>query len=287
VRAIAVTLVLAAAALSLRCGGEGVCGDGNVDDGEQCDDGNADDTTDECLSDCTLRPIPQLAIEWEFNKSDELGFFGDNCIDLGAENVEVHFVGPGTDETKRTRCLDGEVKFRDMPAGMYSATVSVLDESDTLLTHAPVPFMLIFSGGVQEQQEVIVPPEAWTTAYLGNFFYRVSFADVSCEDAVPPVIQNTLLLEIDGVPYTGVTDAGHPVDGSAAVPCRSLMEPTAQAILDVPFGPATFTVQGLDATGAVIFESTTETFVGAGISNPELRFDCEAPVAPDAGADAS
>lgn len=31
-----------------------VCGDGNVDEGEECDSGDTEDTTDGCLSDCTL-----------------------------------------------------------------------------------------------------------------------------------------------------------------------------------------------------------------------------------------
>jgi hypothetical protein len=287
VKKIAVVFVFATAvAVSLRCDGN-VCGDGDVDDGEQCDDGNTDDTTDECLSDCTLRPIPELSVEWEFNKSDDLGFFGDNCIDVGGETVEVHFVGPGTDETKSAPCLDGAVKFRDMPAGMYSATVSVFDEAERLLTTAPVPFMIIFSGGTAEEVEVIIPPDAWLADYLGNFFFRVSFDGASCEDAVPAVVDNILLLELDGVPYTGVTDAGHSVDGSTAVPCRSLTEATAQALLDVPFGFATMTVTGLDAGGSVVYQGSFETFVGAGITNPELRFDAPAPIPPDAGVDGS
>lgn len=277
-------VILVAAAASLRCDEER-CGDGDVDMGEQCDDGNSDDTGDECLSDCTLRPIPQLSVEWEFNKSDELGFFGDNCLDVGASSVEVHLVGPGTDETKSADCTVGQTVFRDMPAGMYMATVSVFG-GDRLLTTAPVPFPLIFSGGTSEEAEVIVPPEAWVEAYTGNFFFRVSFGGASCGDAAPPVVENILRLEIDGVPYAGVTEVGHPVDGSAAVPCRALGEPTAQLVADVPFGEAVMTVIGIDASGAVVFESTTDTFVGAGITNPELVYDGLPVVAPDAGVDA-
>ena len=41
----------------------------------------------------------------------------------------------------------------------------------------------------------------------------------------------------------------------------------------VPFGPATFLVQGFDTTGTNSFRTSFETFVGAGINNPTLTFD--------------
>ncbi|MEZ4463587.1 MAG: hypothetical protein R3F43_03485 [bacterium] len=33
------------------------CGDGNVDDGEECDDGNTDARATGCAADCTIEPV--------------------------------------------------------------------------------------------------------------------------------------------------------------------------------------------------------------------------------------
>ena len=78
---------------------------------------------------------------------------------------------------------------------------------------------------------------------------------------------------------------GTPLNGSAEGDCLAAdptVEQFPQSALMVPFGAATFTVEGLDAARDVQFSETFDTFVGAGISNPELVFDV-ASTAPDAG----
>ena len=110
---------------------------------------------------------------------------------------------------------------------------------------------------------------------------------LSCEAAVPAVVDNSLLLRIGGIPFSGQTDVGDTVDGSAFGTCRTLSEGTAQAVLGVPFGPAEFTVSGRDSLSELSYEQTFETFVGAGTGNPELRFDVAPVAVPDAGPDAA
>ena len=48
----------------------------------------------------------------------------------------------------------------------------------------------------------------------------------------------------------------------------------------LPFGPATLTISGEDATNAVVFEQTYDTFIGAAKNNPTITFDVEAVPAP-------
>ena len=64
--------------------------------------------------------------------------------------------------------------------------------------------------------------------------------------------------------------------------CRSLGEEFPQSALEVPWGPYVFTVVGLDGGGETQFEETFDTFVGAGVSNPEMDFVVDS-LTPDAG----
>ena len=58
----------------------------------------------------------------------------------------------------------------------------------------------------------------------------------------------------------------------------------AAAVLMVPFGPATMTIEGFDASDAMTYRETFDTFVGAGPTNQELVFDVD-PVAAGAARD--
>lgn len=282
--------VALACLVAMGCSSEPICGDGtpNLELGEQCDDGNRDET-DICLNDCTLRPIPQLTLKWEFNQDLDRGFQGDSCFDVGAETVDVRLVGPGIDQTDQLACSMRQVRYQDIPAGSYSAQISVADSDGGALLSAPHSQDLIFSSGVDEEEILIVPPTQWRMAYTGSFFFRLGWGMMgdSCELSAPPVIDNSLLLRVGGTPFAGQTDVGHPVDGSAFSMCRPLSEGGAQAVLNVPFGPAQFTIQGRDGAGVTTFEETFETFVGAGLNNPELRFNVSILPGLDAGADAS
>ena len=282
-----VTLVLALAVAA--CGSDPVCGDGETDFdlGEQCDDGNSDET-DVCLSSCRLRPVPQLTVKWEFNQDLTRGFQGDSCFDIDADEVNIRLVGPGVDQTDDIGCSVRQIRYQDIPSGPYTATLTLRDRAGAILLTEPYSQDITFSSGVNEEATLIVPPEQWVTAYVGSFFFRLQWGMLadSCEAAIPPVVDNSLLLLIGGVPYAGVTDVGHPLDGSAFSPCRPLSESLAQASLSVPFGPAEFTVSGRDSLGTVTFEETFETFVGVGVNNPELRFNVPALPAPDASPDA-
>jgi hypothetical protein len=133
--------------------------------------------------------------------------------------------------------------------------------------------------------ELQVTPDLWVRDYLGTFFFRTLWGGDDCAAAFPPVVQHRLTLTQNGVPVSVTTENGDPLDGSAPGPCQPFADEFPQSALTVPFGLASFTVEGLDSGGTAQFRETFETFVGAGISNPELHFDVNS-LAPDAGVDA-
>ena len=270
-------LLLAAAVtfVAAACGGEDpYCGDKNLDMGEECDDGNSDDT-DFCLSTCKARQLSQLTIKWEFNKDAADGFTSDSCIDVGASTVEVELIGGPEPIVLTERCSFRQVVFVDIPAADYQLKVKVLDAEGLMLTSSIIDEQVDFAGGI-DTVEVVVPFDAWQRTYNGTFYFRLAWAGADCGLAEPVVVQQRLTLVAAGQTFTGTTTDGVSLDGSTASGCVTLDEEFPQSALEVPAGPASWSVEGLDASGDTVFQSDYETFVGAGLNNPELFFDVSA-----------
>ena len=275
-------LALASLGLAFSCsGGDPYCGDGNHDDGEQCDDGN-DINDDECSNSCVARVHTEFTIKWEFNKNAAAGFTGDSCIDMGVFNVGVRIFNESADVTLSESCSLRQVVFQDLPAGTYAVEVSPVDISDQLLISEPFATSLPLANGTQA--EVIIPPDAWTKAYIGTFFFRLLWGGADCAAALPAVTHVVMTLAQGGTPVAIATnDDGDMLDGSAEGLCREFAREFPQSAPAVPFGPATFTIVGRATSGGEPeFEETFATFIGAGISNPELHFDVNS-TAIDAG----
>jgi hypothetical protein len=242
-------------------------------EGEECDDGN-DDDTDFCLSTCKARALPVLTVKWQFNSDDTIGFAGDACIDMNARRVEVELTGGPEPIILDESCSFKQVVFVDLPAGSYSAALTVLDKDDMPLTSEPIVQSIEFGGG--ESTEVVsVPAGRWLQSYLGTFFFRVQWGGEDCSTATPPVVEQVLTLVAGGETFKGETTDGATLDGKKESPCQPLTEEFPQSALDVPFGPATLTIEGIDDEGNTAYESVFETFVGAGVNNPELVFDVD------------
>jgi len=256
------------------CGSDPYCGDGSVDPGEQCDDGNGDET-DFCLSSCVARVIPSLTVKWSFNESEELGFTGDNCTDTGAFEVEVTVDGAVT-ETITESCAIKQIRFVDLAPGSYDISLDVKSAGGSDLTSSPITLAYDFSGGDQEVT-LVVPFDAWTGSYDGNYFFRVTWDGADCAAATTPVVEQVLDLTRGGEYVATETKTMDSLQGATS-PCRALTENEPQTILDVPFGPATLLIQGLDTDSNVVYETSFETFIGAGVNNPELVFDVAAVV---------
>lgn len=273
---------MAAALITSSCGGGGdpICGDGthDPDRGEQCDDGNLDDT-DACRNNCTANLPGNTTVSWVFNKDAAPMFPNDSCSDVRAINVEVDVAGPAQGSMSGG-CSLRQVVFPSLPAGMYTVTLRPLDINDELLTTAPIVEQHMLGPDVRVEIEVM--PDQWVRDYTGTFFFRTLWGGDDCASATPPVVQHRLTLTQDGTPVTVTTENGDPLDGSAPGPCQPFSDEFPQSVLLAPFGPAVFTIEGLDSGGTPQFRETFDTFVGAGISNPELHFDVNS-LTPDAG----
>lgn len=270
------TLILAAATVFAvaACGGDDpFCGDKHLDMGEECDDGN-DDDTDFCLSSCKARVLSQLTIKWEFNKEEAEGFTSDSCIDTDASTVEVELIGGPEPIILTERCSFRQVVYVDIPAAEYEVRARVLDSEGIMLTSSVLSESFSFDGGT-DMLELVVPFESWTRSYDGTFYFRVAWDAADCAGADPAVVDQRLTLVAAGQTFTGSTTDGAALDGSAASACISVDNEFPQSALDVPAGPASFRVEGLDALGDVVFSEDYETFVGAGVNNPELVFDVD------------
>jgi cysteine-rich repeat protein len=272
--------ILAVGLALAGCGSDPVCGDGHRDPdlGEQCDDGN-DVDDDACHNNCTANVPGTFTILWAFNKDDTVGFTGDNCTDMGVTQVQVDLSGPAT-ASLTDSCSLRQVVFSDLVAGTYLIEVTPLDINGNAKVGAPVQATVALSPGIMH--EVVIPYTAWTDSYTGTLFFRTRWAGQDCDAAVPPVTQHRFLLELETGPATQMTDEGDKLDGTAPGACRSVLEEFPQSALAIPFGPATFTIEGRDTDGTTQFSETFATFVGAGITNPEYMFDV-ASLAPDAG----
>lgn len=263
--------VVAVALSAAGCGGsDPFCGDGKLDPGELCDDGNNDDT-DFCLSNCTARALSSLTVKWQFNRDSAPGFTGDSCIDLGASRVEVELVGGPEPIVLDESCSFRQVVFIDIPAASYTAKVRVVDVDKNLITKGSVDQAYEFDGGIA-QFTIDVPSDSWIKSYVGTFFFRVAWGGEDCSVASPPVAEQRLTLVAGGVTFPGETIAGVSLDGDTASACISLDEQFPQSVLEVPYGDALFSIEGLDGSGEVVYQQDFETFVGAGVNNPELTF---------------
>lgn len=269
------TLLLAAATLVVAaCGGDApFCGDGTLDPGEECDDGNSDDT-DFCFSTCNARQLSSLTVKWEFNRDAGPDFTGDSCIDLNASQVEVTLTGGPEPVVAIENCSFRQVVFFDIPTADYDIELRVLGAQEQELTKDPVLAAFAFPGGTATT-EVVVAPEAWKRSYLGTFFFRIAWDGADCALAEPAVVEQRLTLVAGNETFAGTTTSGAAMDGTSPSSCVSLDEQFPQSALDVPFGAATLTVEGLDAVGTAVFTEVFDTFVGAGINNPELIFDVD------------
>jgi len=235
--------------------------------------------------DCNLPG--RTIVKWIFDAYPELLFPSDTCIDMGAFTVRAEVTGiddPTQVDAKDVQCGQGQVSFLGLAPGSYEVAITPLDFDGNPIVKAPVIVQAIAgTPGADTDVTINVPYEAWTGTYTGTFLFRLSWAGVSCEIAVPAVTSQTLTLTAGGQIVTALTDLGQKLDGTDPKPCRALTEPFAQFTEGLPFGPATLVVVGKDTGGAVRFRRQFETFVGAAKNNPTITFDVPPP---DAGVDA-
>jgi hypothetical protein len=276
VKAILMLAVLALSPLA-ACGGGAECGNGNMEEGEQCDDGNEDET-DFCRA-CESFLPPRTVVKWLFNADAAEGFMQDGCSDLRVTDVRIELDGP-IQSMLEEECSNRQVVFTDLPPGPYIATMTPLDTNGDSLVTEPVT-MQITAGATDSEDTVVVPWDAWIGPYTGSFFFTIRWGGMECSAGSPPVATQVITLSVDGTVVATTTTDGEPLDGSAPFACIPASNPSPIAALLVPFGPATIVISGRDSGGVEAFHGTFDTFVGAGPSNPTLNYDV--PTIYDAG----
>ncbi len=269
---------LAVAAGAASCGGDdpAVCGDGEVQEPEQCDDGN-DDQTDFCR-DCLVYLPPTTTVKWRFNGDAAPGFGEDGCVDVGATRVRVDLTGPTT-ATEEDVCSTFQVVFDDLPPGPYTARVTPLNSAGASLLTAPAEAQVTAETSNTEHT-INVPPDLWIGPYTGTLFFNLRWGGQPCATASPPVAQQVLTVEIGGTVVTQETSAGQRLDGTEAAPCVPPGVPAQSAVM-LPFGLGTMTVVGHDSGGDEVFRGEADIFVGAGQFNS--TFEIDVPTVFDAG----
>lgn len=238
------------------------------------------DDGDPCAHiDCT--PQSRTVVKWTFNAYPERGFPMDSCVDFGVHKVAVDVVdADGFATSGIDDCGNAQATFTNLAPGEYDVYVMPRDVEGNGLLSAPATGK-VMAGEVGNPSEVTinVPWDAWLGTHTGTFLFRISWGGMSCEEVTPAIELTALTLTVNGVVQSLVTDDGQKLDGSDKKPCKPLGDNFPQSALGVPFGPATFLVEGYDEEDNMMFSHEFETFVGAGITNPTLTFDV--PIMPE------
>ena len=280
-------LGVAAAGMIAGCGGS-VCGNGKVEEGEQCDDGNTA-SGDGCSATCRAEATVDTFIHWEFVVGQFDGFDGATCLGLGVARVTVTLTGPKA-VTQTTDCSLSQIKLSSLPAGDYTARAVALDASGAALTGDLASQAFTVAGQTQDVY-VNFPFEDFLRSYTGSYYFTVRYGGAaSCAAAEVPVARERIELTRGGTALVGTTLDGTPIDGSRAGACHAAGEDAAQTVNDLPWGPAAITISGEDVDGTVLYRGSFDTFVGAGGANATVVFDlplvAPRPDAPVAIADA-
>jgi cysteine-rich repeat protein len=267
------------ALLLAGCSGS-VCGNGQVESGEQCDDGNTM-SGDGCSSTCQVEATIDTFVHWQFVATEFPGYPGANCSGLEASRVDLMLTGPKIVMTTAS-CSDAQVKLSSLPLGDYTIKAAAFDAIGNALTlgHATKTFT---AGGQSQNVFIDFPFEDFTHAYTGTFYFTTKWSGATtCDGATPPVAKERVRLERGGVALAGATHDGTPLDGSQTGACHDFDLASAQFANDLAWGPAMLTVTGEEADGTVAFTQTTQTFVGPGLSTFIAQVDVPS-ILPDAG----
>jgi hypothetical protein len=223
--------------------------------------------------DCTL--YARTTVKWTFDAYPERSFPMDSCVDFGARRVTIDATDSHGVVTSLTDdCGIAQVVFVGLEPGDYTLAMMPLDGAGNPLLAAPV-YGAVTAGDIGDDREVTVnvPFESWSGTYTGTFLFRISWGGLSCDLTSPEIKNQVLTLTVNGVVQQIVTDDGQLLNGADKKPCKKLTDQFPQSALNVPFGPATFLIEGYDATDSMRFAKQFDTFVGAGITNPTLTFD--------------
>ncbi|CAN5405407.1 hypothetical protein BH11MYX1_BH11MYX1_20760 [soil metagenome] len=219
-------------------------------------------------------------VKWTFDASPARLFPGDSCVDFGINKVRVDAQSDadGTVVTAIDDCGAGQVTFDGLPAGTYTLFVDPQDFAGNTTVMAPTTGPAT-AGQYQADTTTTINVDytSWLGGpYTGTFLWRLKWGGQSCATATVPVDTQVVTISSGGVASTVTASPNNQkLDGTDPKPCFAYEENFPQSATGMPFGPAQLTVQGL-AAGAVVYTTTFDTFIGAGITHPTVTYDAPA-----------
>ncbi len=123
-------LIAAGGVALLDCKGSAVCGDGNREEPEQCDNGLSNGAVgNNCSADCTLVGISRALLRVTvYRLRDEApGYPGATCKDLGAAKVRLVVSGPDAKD-EQYDCQSSLPAYDGITPGMYQVSATLLDD---------------------------------------------------------------------------------------------------------------------------------------------------------------
>jgi hypothetical protein len=219
-------------------------------------------------------------VKWTFDAYPDWKFPMDSCVDFGVSKVRVDAQSDATGliTTAIDDCGASQVTFDGLAEGTYTIFVDPEDINAASVVVGPSVMSAVTAGtfGADTTTTVNVPYTSWVGTFTGTYLFRLSWGTQTCSMATPPVVTQTVMLSVGGVPITAMTDDGQKLDGTDPKPCYELTQNFPQTAENLPFGPATITVVGKDAANATQFTTVIDTFIGAGITNPTITYDIPA-----------
>lgn len=219
-------------------------------------------------------------IKWKFNSYPDLNFDSDACTELAVSKVRVELVGiedPTVVETADTNCGEAQHTFIDLPVQNYAVGVTPLDvDGNSLVTMPAMGSTPAGTTGASVTLTVNVQFELWMRQYTGQFLYRIKWGGQTCM-AATPVVKTQIIKLTAGGSVTNLTNTmNQTLDGTENFVCYEFTEQFPQNVMNLPFGPATIEIRGVDVNSLDKFKQTFDTFIGAGNFNPTLTYDVQA-----------
>lgn len=242
-----------------------VCGNGKIEDGEQCDDGNTVDG-DGCSSTCRYVATIDTYVGWRLLGGEWPGH-GETCDDVGATDALLELAGPEP-FSQRIQCSFYQYKLSALTPGDYVAKATLYDGQTAVTRTATTAFV---AGDTQQTVTVDFVFADFLRDYTGTFYFKATWGGAdTC--AAAGVVTQRLRLTRGGVTLGTATELGDALDGSPS-PCRDAAAPRAQVAAGLAWGPAMLEVTGEDGGGVERFHGAFAVFVGADLSNAVWAVD--------------
>jgi cysteine-rich repeat protein len=257
----------------LECGGGSTCGNGKVEDGEQCDKGplNGVDGSG-CSATCQFANIAVASIQVSYSKlqNEVPGFNGVACGDLGINGAHVVLSGPSGADEMWMGCMQSKM-YTNVTPGTYQASITLLDATGAALTKSVMTAMTdVQKGPVTNLAINFKQADFVKQDYMGNLQFNPNWGAMgkSCSDA-GVTMESVTLKKMDGTLVTmpTMTSDGLTINGAAGTcfvkdPAKTILN---EHIGPLPWGHYTLGLVG-KGTGGMDFCKTFDVFAPPGLA---------------------